>query len=251
MGNYLHAVKVDASGKIYLLASYSGEFIETSPVSIVESIGSSDVLLIKLEKDGRLIDAVSSGSLAQDEGLGLALDKDQNIYLTGYISGEAVFDSLITSPTSGGKDLFVGKIPYQRFIPGKSGDSVLSWMGNGSWNLGDRKIFDKEFEIPVGTVVFINPLDSNIPGKNGHVWRLKDTVTGETIIDIKDVAYFIWNFKIPGYYTLEIEIKDSNGNVYTDTKPGYIRVVDHTAQFTRGVVPHPITSEDFRKQSLY
>ena len=215
-------------------------------------MGGLDILLLKLEKNGTIMDFVSLGSISDDAGIGLGIDHKDNVYITGYVSGALNTGKFITSPTYGGsKDCFIGKISQSEFIPGRSMDGPSSWAGTGSWSSGDKKIFDKEFEIPIGTTVFINPLDSNIPGKQAYQWRLSEQSTGAVIIDLKDPSYFIWNFKQPGYYNLDVQLKDSNGNEYSLSRPGFIRVIDHTAQFANGVVPHQITSNDFDAQSLY
>lgn len=253
LGNYLHDIEIDNNGRIYMIGSYTSAF-SPDTYSLVPgetSIGNSDILLIKLESDSSIIDITSIGSIAQDEGLSVSLDEEENIYLTGYISGSIEEDGYVTSPGSTGNDIFIGKIPKIQFIPGKSMPGPISWMGTQSWGWSDKRIHRSEFEIPIGSTVFINPLDSNIPGKKGHKWRLIEQSTGDVVIDIKGVQYFIWTFKTAGYFNLEVEIQDTNGNVYKTTKEGYIRVVDHKAIFEGESVPHPITSKDFKQQSVY
>ena len=250
-GDCINDVKIDRKGRVYILGSYSGTFYQDSPTPLETSDGDLDVLLIKLENDGNLLDIVSSGGLAKDEGLGICIDRDENIYLTGYISGAATFENYVTSPTSGGsQDIFIGKIPYQKFIPGNNYGNVVSWMGSQSWGWSDKRIYETEFEIPVGTTVFLNPLDSDIPGKQGHHWILSD-INGNIIVDLKNVFYFIWTFKTPGYYTIQLSLQDTNGNTYSLNKPSYIRVVDHTAQFAGESVPHIINSNDFERLAIY
>lgn len=251
-GNSVSSIKVDVDDRIYMLSSYSGTLIENSPNPIEESVGDLDVLLLKLEKDGTLIDLVSTGSLSKDEGMGLSLDAQQNIYITGYLSAEIENANYITSPTvAGSNDIFIGKIPYQRYIPGRSLGGVISTVGLQSWGSGDKRIYNSEFEIPLGTTVFINPLDSNIPGKKDHKWRLIERSTGNVIVDLKNIQYFIWNFKKAGFYDIEMELLDTNNNPYKVYKDGYIRVVDHTSKFNEESVPHLITSKDFKDQSIY
>lgn len=251
-GNSVHSVKTDEDERIYLLTSFSGEFFVTSPDPIAESVGGLDILLLKMEEDGRIIDQVTIGSISDDEGIAISLDQDKNIYLTGYLSGTINTGKYVTSPTVGNsKDIFIGKIPSKRFIPGKSCSGPMSWVGTQSWGWSDKRIHTKEFEVPIGSTVVINPLDSNIPGKNGHNWKLIENSTGNKIVDIKDVQYFIWNFKTPGYYDLFLEIKDANGNIYKAEKKGYIRVVDHKSVFEGEIVPHQINSNDFKVQAVY
>ena len=251
-GDYVHSIKTDKEGRIYLLSSYAGAFFLESPVHVESPNGDLDILLIKLEKNGDIIDLVSVGSLNKDEGMDICLDKEQNLYLTGYLSGSINTGKYVTSPTIGNsKDIFIGKIAHKSFIPGKSIGGITSWFGTQTWGNSEKRIHNKEFEIPIGSTVFMNPHDSNIPGKKLYKWKLTERSTGLILADIKDPSYFIWNFKTPGFYDIELEIQDSNGNMYTFLKEGYIRVVNHKDKFLGETVPHKITSKDFIDQALY
>jgi len=253
LGNYLYDIEVDTEGRIYMIGSFTGSFSPDTTTSFHEiSEGGSDVILVKLEIDGTILDITTIGSIYSDEGLSISLDTGENVYLTGYLSGPAIAGYLTTSPTPGGaKNAFIGKIPHQRYIPGKSFPGPSSWLGTQSWGWSDKRIYDGEFEIPIGSTVFINPLDSNIPGKNSHKWQLIEKSTGNIVIDVKDTPYFIWTFRIPGYYSLVVEILDTNGNVYTINRDSYIRVVDHKAIFNGETVPHIVNSNDFKAQAVY
>ena len=251
-GDRVYSIKSDKENSIYILSSFTNEFFIDPLNPIERSIGLLDALLIKLDSNGVIIDEVELGSLTNDEAIGLSIDPDLNIFITGYLTGPISTGNYETSsPEGGSADIFIGKIPHQSFIPGRSMEGVISWMGTQSWGYGDKKIYDKEFEIPLGTTVFINPIGSYIPGKKGYKWKLIEGSTGTVIIDLKDVSYFIWNFKIPGYYDLSVELLDTNGNIYTTYKKGYIRVINHRDQFKKGIVPHQITSNDFKNQSIY
>jgi len=254
LGDCLHDIDIDSEGRIYMLGSYTGSFSPDNNYQPFHenSVGASDVLLIKLEIDGTIIDITTIGSISADEGLSISLDTEENIYLTGYLSGSIITGDLLISPNpTGNNNLFVGKIPHQSYIPGKSFAGPVSWLGTQSWGYSDKRIYKGEFEIPIGTPVFINPLDSNIPGKKNHEWQLIEQSTGNVIVDVKDVPYFIWTFTVPGYFDLVITIEDTNGNIYTTTKNAYIRVVDHSAIFNGETVPHIINSNDFRDQAIY
>ena len=104
--------------------------------------------------------------------------------------------------------------------------------------------------MPIGTTVAFNPVDSYIPGKKNHVWKLIYDGSGETLIDVKDTRSFIWTFNEPGFYTLNLEVEDSNGNISTFNKQGYIRVINHKNQPPGEFLPS-VTSDTFRKRSIY
>ena len=251
--DYCHDVEIDSDGNIYVLGSYGGLLIASpdiqSPVYYPAPSGDLDIILFKYDSGGTLLDVANSGGIAKDEGISLSLDSNQNLYLTGYISGNANFNNWTTSP-SGGMDAFIGKIPSLKYNTGNKIGGVYSWFGSSTWTAGDAKIFDKEFEVPLGTTVVLNPVDSLIPGKKNHSWKLIKDESGDVIIDIKDAQSFIWTFQEVGFYHLYLEIQDSNGNVSVYDKPGYIRVIDHKNP-APGEIVNLVNSDIFRKRSIY
>jgi hypothetical protein len=251
--DYCQDVDIDSEGSIFILGSYGGKLIASpeisSPNYYPSPEGNLDLIMFKYSNIGTLLDVVDAGGIAKDEGISLSIDNDDNIYLTGYISGESQFSNWITSP-SGGEDAFVGKISNLRYQTGNKNGNVFSWFGSGSWQAGESKIFKEEFEIPIGTTVVFNPIDSLIPGKKNHVWKLIYDGSGEEIINIKDAQSFIWTFNQPGFYTIYSSVEDSNGNVSVHDKNGYIRVIDHKNP-PPGELVLSVTSDTFRRRSIY
>jgi hypothetical protein len=251
--DYCQDVEIDADGNIYILGSYDGPLIVSpefsSPGYYPSPEGNSDIVLFKYDHSGILLDIVDAGGINRDEGISLSLDKDGNIYLTGYISGESQFSNWIASP-GGGEDAFIGKITNLKYRTGNKIGGVYSWFGSGSWTAGERKISNKEFEVPIGTTVIFNPIDSLIPGQKNIVYNLINDDDNENLIEIKDAHFFIWTFNQPGFYTLNVKIEDSNGNVYTHDKKGYIRVIDHKNPPPGEIVEH-VNSDIFRKRAIY
>lgn len=251
--DYCHDVQIDSEGNIYTLGSY-GAKLKASPEYVSPSYydapkGDLDVIMFKYSGDGRLLDIVNSGGLARDEGISLSLDDEENMYITGYVSGSSQFSNWTTSP-SGGTDAFIGKISNLKYKVGNKIGSVYSWFGSGAWSAGDGKIFKSEFEVPIGTTVVFNPIDSLIPGKKNHVWKLIKDESGEEIIGIKDAQSFIWTFYETGFYTLYLEVEDTNGNKSIHSKKGYVRVVDHKKP-APGEIVTLVNSDTFRKRSIY
>ena len=251
--DYCQDVEIDSEGNLYILGSYDGPLIVSpefsSPGYYPSPEGNSDIVLFKYDHHGVLLDIVDAGGINKDEGISLSLDKEDNIYLTGYVSGESEFSNWITSP-SGGEDAFIGKITNLKYRVGKKIGSVYSWFGAGSWTAGDRKISNKEFEVPMGTTVIFNPIDSLIPGQKNIVYNLVNDDDNEQLIEIKDAHFFIWTFNQPGFYTLHVKIEDSNGNVYKHDKKGYIRVIDHKNPAPGEIVEY-VNSDVFRRRAIY
>jgi hypothetical protein len=249
-GDTSHDIESDSEENVYITGSYtSGSYF--SPEEI-DSRGGTDIYLSKFDKDGTLVDIVTAGGLDNDSGADLVLDRDENIYITGYFEGDADFSPYISmSPQGGSLDAFLGKIPKQRFRAGYKIGAVQSWLGSHSWSWKEEKLFKDEFEIPLATTIFINPIDSLIPGKKNHIWTLTDTETGEVIAKIRKTPYFIWTFMNPGFYTISCELQDVNGNIYETTHKGKIRVIDHKDPIAGDLIPEIVNPEDYLVRSIY
>ena len=249
-GDTSHDIESDSEENVYITGSY------TSPAYFspeeIESRGGTDIYLTKFNQDGLLVDIVTAGGLNNDSGADLALDQEENIYLTGYFEGEAEFSPyVVLSPPGGSLDAFLGKIPKQRFRSGLKIGGVQSWLGSHSWSWKEEKLYNKEFEIPLATTIFINPIDSLIPGKKNHIWTLVDTETGETIVKIRRSPYFIWTFLKPGFYTIYCELQDANGNIYETEHKGMIRVIDHKEAFAGDLKPDVVNPDDYLLRTIY
>ena len=249
-GDTAHDIESDSEENVYITGSYSSESY-FSPDEI-DSRGGTDIYLTKFNKDGLLVDIVTAGGLNNDSGADLVLDNEENIYITGYFEGESDFSPyVVLSPSGGSLDAFLGKIPKQRFQSGLKIGSVQSWIGSSSWSWKEEKLYNKEFEIPLATTIFINPIDSLIPGKKNHVWTLTDTETGEIIVKLRKTPYFIWTFLKPGFYTISCELQDANGNIYENEHKGMIRVIDHKEAFAGDLKPDVVNPDDYLLRTIY
>ena len=65
--------------------------------------------------------------------------------------------------------------------------------------------------------------NSKIPGKNGYYWTLINNSTGK--VWENDDQYFTHFFKETGEYSLELKLKDTNGNVSSINKVGLIKII--------------------------
>jgi hypothetical protein len=251
--DFCQDIGIDSEGSIFVLGSYSGYVTASpnysSPNYYPSPQGNLDVIMFKYDPNGTLLDIVDSGGLGRDEGMSISFDKDDNIYLTGYVTGQSNFSNWVVSP-GGGEDAFVGKISNLKYKTGKKIGDPFSLFGSQTWDIGDDKISHKEFEVPMGSTVVFNPIDSLIPGKRNHVWKLVYDASNEEIINVKDVKSFIWTFNKPGFYSLYLQVEDSNGNLSIFDKKGYIRVIDHKNPPAGEVIEY-VNSEIFRKRAIY
>jgi len=250
-GDYAYDVKSDSDEDVYVIGSFTG-LAYFSPEE-QNSRGGKDIYLVKFNKSGLLVDVVTAGGNLEDEGLSLVLDVEENIYITGYFEGNADFSPWVVASPPGGNNMnaFIGKIPKQRFHPGLSIGGVQSWLGSHSWSWREEIFYKEEFEIPLASTIFINPIDSLIPGKKEHLWTLTDTETGAVIAKIRKTPYFIWTFTNPGFYSIACSLQDANGNLYETQHKGKIRVIDHKTPFAGDLIPDIVNPEDYLIRSIY
>lgn len=100
----------DKAGNVYATGFYIG-LVDFDPGAAVFNLssgpGSFNAYLLKLNKDGVFQWANNIGGSQDDIGLSLALDAQQNIYMTGYFSGVASFSAGRSLASTGGTDIFI------------------------------------------------------------------------------------------------------------------------------------------------
>lgn len=128
-------------GGVYLLSYFNGT-IDADPgtgVLAIASQGQLDMLVQRFTSEGVLVWAQGTGSSGADLGLSMAVDAEENIWVTGSFEGTVDFDpgtgsSPLTS--AGAWDIFVTK---------RSADGELVWAGR----MGGVENFDTGYDIAV------------------------------------------------------------------------------------------------------
>ena len=112
-----YGITVDASDNIYITGAFTDtvDFDPGAGTSYLYSRGNADVFIVKLDASGNLVWAKSVGGEATDVGLGIDLDANNSVYVTGYFNETAYFDTDTTAPgepliTAGQSDAFVLKL---------------------------------------------------------------------------------------------------------------------------------------------
>jgi gliding motility-associated-like protein len=115
----------DNSGNIYITGYFSNNM--TIQTIDVNSYGYKDFYLAKFDSFGNLVWIETGGSIQDDEGTGLALDENGNIYVTGTYGGTASFGTE-QAISLGNKDIFLlkydndGHYQWGTFIGGFDND---------------------------------------------------------------------------------------------------------------------------------
>ncbi len=128
----IHGAAADSEGNIYATGTFRGTMdiiISPGGKQTFESKGQSDVFLVKMDKDGRLLWVRTWGEAALDQGLAVAVDDSDNVYVCGVFLGTVDFDpgpGVANSHDNGDRDAFLLKL-------GSNGGYqwVRTWGGSG------------------------------------------------------------------------------------------------------------------------
>lgn len=110
-----YAIRTDSTGGVYICGFFR-ETVDFDPgdgVYNVTSNGDSDMFLLKLDTDGDFIWMKQIGGVLSEYPLSIALDSDNNIYMTGDFKGTVDFNSGqgdATLTSAGNEDIFVLKV---------------------------------------------------------------------------------------------------------------------------------------------
>lgn len=101
-----NGIVTDHDGNIIITGYFTGEM--NFQGEVVTSAGGMDFFIAKLDSDGNLIWIKTTGGAYDDYGKSVAVDNNNNIFVTGTFQGFMQFDELIAEPNSL-KDIFLIK----------------------------------------------------------------------------------------------------------------------------------------------
>lgn len=205
-------IAVDKDGYVYTTGNFAGtgDYNPGTGTTTLGSVGSSDIFISKLDKDGNYEWAHSIGSLAADGGVGIAIDNAGNPIIGGSFAGTADFDpSSNTSnlTTFGGNDIFVTKFNSMGLMQwakqiGGTGSEYLEFLTTDQWgNAVYTGRYDAGADFDPGAAIF------NLTG-SGRIAVSKLNNSGD----------FVWTKKLGSSGTSERSkavAVDTFGNVYT------------------------------------
>ena len=111
-----YAITVDQAGNIYTTGAFSGtvDFDPGPNQTNLISAGASDIFVCKLNANGNLVWAKGLGGTSSEEGHGIAVDANGNVYTTGFFNQTADFDPgpnqsnlSVVGPSN---DIFISKL---------------------------------------------------------------------------------------------------------------------------------------------
>ena len=102
------SVVVDTVGNVYVTGHFQGT--ATFGNFTLTSHGVVDVFVAKLDTQGNWLWVQQAGGTNDDVGMGVTVDTNGNVYVTGYFRGEAMFGNFTLFSTGGTEDVFVAKL---------------------------------------------------------------------------------------------------------------------------------------------
>ncbi|MBK7667481.1 MAG: T9SS type A sorting domain-containing protein [Sphingobacteriaceae bacterium] len=223
-----NAVKVDGSGNVYSIGTFSGtcDFDPSSATFTLTSSGNQDVFISKLDASGNFVFAKKFGGTSAEYLDDLAFDASGNIYLIGEFSTTVDFDPgtgtfNMTAPGTG-TDIFVCKLDMNgNFIWAKQ-------MGSPWWDSGNSIAIDGSGNVVITgdfATTSAGPADFD-PGPGTFTFT-SGTGGGNTDIFISKLTSagnFVWAKQIGGIngdFGNSLEVDNSNniivGGYFTGT----------------------------------
>jgi hypothetical protein len=193
------SLATDSSFNSYITGDFSGtgQFGSTN----LNSVGTYDVFVAKVNKDGNWLWARGAGSTGDDFGNSIAVDSNSNVYVTGYFNGTASFGAT-TLVSSGNQDIFVAKLDkdgnwlWAKRAGGTGFDNgtkitvdlngnpyLISYVGSVTSSFGNYSIFSNAAQNAV--VAKLNSSDGNF------VWvqLIRGAVAGGIALDSGNNIY--------------------------------------------------------------
>lgn len=125
-------IAVAKDGAVYATGRFSAN--ASFGPNTVTAVGAEDAFLVKYSRNGDFLWVKTFGGTSHDEGMGIAINKDGMVYLTGYFQGTANFAAAgghsLSSMSLIGSDIFLAKYDAEGLCQWAKGfGSVASDMG--------------------------------------------------------------------------------------------------------------------------
>lgn len=211
-------IAVDSRNSIYLAGTYLGDkdFDHGTGTYTLPSSGSYDLFISKLDSNGNFIKAIKAGSSDIEEARGIAIDRADNIYITGKYTYKTDFDpgtdTLFLYPNSWAWNSFVAKYDTSLAVKWAKNfaNPPLSTSGSG---YGLRLTCDEDCNVNI-IGLFGGKLDFD-PGPDT---AFMNSSTGSVFISRLDSAgNYIWAGQLNGLRIINSAgiYADQFDNLYT------------------------------------
>jgi hypothetical protein len=113
---------------------------------------------------------------------------------------------------------------YWYFDNNKQYGYLPTTIDKNVFNLDDIKIFNGSFTLPENGIASF--VVNNLDGKSEFIWTLTNDITGEEVIKVKSVPFFMWKFKDIGTFSLSVEVINNRETHYQNRVQNFIRVLN-------------------------
>jgi hypothetical protein len=113
---------------------------------------------------------------------------------------------------------------YWKYVNDEQIGYLPTTIDQNVFNITDIKLFNGTFASPKNGILFF--VVNNLDGKSEFVWSLKNNTTGEEIVRVRSVPFFVWKFKDLGNFTLSVEVYDNRKTKYETVVQNFIRVLN-------------------------
>ncbi|MBK8618544.1 MAG: SBBP repeat-containing protein [Anaerolineales bacterium] len=200
-----NSIIIDTSGNIYITGYFKStvDFDPGAGTSNLTSMGSGDVFISKLDNTGDFVWARSMGKTGYDQGMGITVDSNGNVYTTGVFSDIVDFDpgAGISNLTSAGAyDIFVSKLNHNGSFIWAKRTGGIAYDGSGGIAVGTSGdiytigfySYSADFDPGTGTSsltsagdndIFISKLENDITEAQRHLIVTKAEDTNDGVCD--------------------------------------------------------------------
>jgi uncharacterized protein (AIM24 family) len=105
--DHAHDVVTDSQDNIYITGFFERE-ADFGEAIISSSKGGYDIFIAKMDKQGTMVWVKQAGGKNNDEGKSIAVDDEDNLYITGHFMSQATFGTRKLS-SRGKRDIFIAK----------------------------------------------------------------------------------------------------------------------------------------------
>ncbi len=208
-------VVADAAGNYYC-AGYYNYWININPLGVplyLTSNGGEDFYVAKYSPSGGMLWSVSAGGLQDDEVMSIALDNNNNVYVTGRFSGTVDFDpgaSTDSHTSNGGADIFLLKL-------NNNGGYVWSiTLGGTSDDQGNSIAFGSSFNSVTLCGTFNSAAVDFDPGAGTQIINSSSFSKGFLASYDAGNGSYQWAFEFGGSGTAHVSqlCNDASGDLY-------------------------------------
>ena len=229
MGGFMEdkalGIDVDINGNVYTTGHFHGtsDFNPGASSYNLSSEGGKDIFVSKLDSNGDFMWAGRFSGTSHNYGYDVAVDDDENMYLTGYFNGTVDFDpapatNTFNLTTTGGREIYVVKLDITyNLVWAKKMGGTQSDEAYAITLYDDGNIYT--------TGVFIGTADFD-PGSGVHyLSSVSSTLNDMFVSKLDNSGNFVWAKHLGGSSDAAAKdvAVDGNGNVFTTGRfDGYV-----------------------------